>query len=95
MMISIDLSQEMLAVDVFTALQFSLEHRRKDILRSLRPCGDQALLSSRKLFLKLMIMYRVSPVKNVKTFGSSSSVLSQVDQPIDDCAKDDGSGICL
>ena len=48
MMISIDLSQEILAIDVFTALEFSLEQRCKDILRSVQLYGDQALMFSAK-----------------------------------------------
>ena len=42
-MISINLSQEMLAISVFTALKSSFKYRRKHILRSLRLYGDQAL----------------------------------------------------
>ena len=43
-MISIDASQEIFAINVLTALKSSLGHRRKHILRSLRPYGDQAEL---------------------------------------------------
>ena len=42
MMMSIVLSQEILAIDVFRALKSSLKHRRKHILRSLRLYRDQA-----------------------------------------------------
>ena len=44
MITTIDLSQEILAIDVLTALKSSLKHRRKHILRLLRLYGDQALL---------------------------------------------------
>ena len=40
---SIDVSQETLAIDVWTALKFSQEHRRKHILQLLRLYGDQAI----------------------------------------------------
>ena len=42
-MASIDLSQEILASDVFRALKSSLKYCLKHILRSLRLYGDQAL----------------------------------------------------
>ena len=37
------ISQEILAIDVLTALKSSSKHRRKHFLRLLRPYGDQAL----------------------------------------------------
>ena len=40
---SIDLSQEILAIDVLTALKSSLEDRRKHVLRFLRLYGGHAL----------------------------------------------------
>ena len=46
MITSIDLS---LSIDVLTALNPSLEHRRKHILRLLRPNGDQALESKNEV----------------------------------------------
>ena len=42
MIISIDLSKDIHAMDVFTALKSSLKHRRKHILRSLRLYRGQA-----------------------------------------------------
>ena len=43
MITSIDLSQEMFAISMLTALKFSLKHRRKHVLQWLRLYGDQAL----------------------------------------------------
>ena len=39
---SIDLSQEIFAIDMFTALESSLKHRRKHVRRWLRLYRDQA-----------------------------------------------------
>ena len=38
-----DLSQETFAIDIMTAFRYSLKHRRKHVLRSLRPYGEQVL----------------------------------------------------
>ena len=40
---TIDLSEEILAIDELTALKSSLKHRRKHFLRLLRLYGDQAV----------------------------------------------------
>ena len=54
MIISIDLSQKIFAIDMLKALKSPLEHCRKHVLRWLRLSGDQALQTlsdhSRKLF---------------------------------------------
>ena len=43
MIVSIDLSQEIFAIDMLRALKSSLKHRRKHVLRPLQLYGDQAL----------------------------------------------------
>ena len=45
MIIGIDLSQEIFAVDVLRIFKTSLKHRRKHVLRSLQLYGDQAFKS--------------------------------------------------
>ena len=43
MITGIYISQEIFAIDILTALNLSLEHDRKHVLRLLRQYGDQAL----------------------------------------------------
>ena len=43
MIVSIDLSQKIFAIDMLRALKSSLKHRRKHVLRPLQLYGDQAL----------------------------------------------------
>ena len=43
MIAGILISQEIFAIDVLISLKFSLEQRRKNVLRSFRLYGDQAL----------------------------------------------------
>ena len=49
MVTSFDISQEIISIDMLTALKSSLKHRRKHVLRSLQLYGDQAL---QQLFAK-------------------------------------------
>ena len=42
MIVNIDLSQEIFAIDMLRALKSSLKHRRKPVLQPLQPYGDQA-----------------------------------------------------
>ena len=42
MIISIDLSQEIFAIDILQAIKSSLKHRQKHVLRWLQPYGDHA-----------------------------------------------------
>ena len=44
MIVNINLSQEIFAIDMLRALKSSLKHRRKRALRPLQLYGDQALL---------------------------------------------------
>ena len=44
--VNIDLSQEIFAIDMSRALKSSLKHRRKNVLRPLQLYGDQALLDA-------------------------------------------------
>ena len=46
MIVSIALSQERFAIDMLRALNSSLKHRRKHVLRRLKLYGDQALVTS-------------------------------------------------
>ena len=42
MITSIDVSQEIFAMDILKTLKSSLKHHRKHVLRLLQPHGDQA-----------------------------------------------------
>ena len=44
MITSIDVSQEIFAMDMLKALKSSLKHRRKHVLQPLQLYGDQALV---------------------------------------------------
>ena len=45
MITSIDVSQEIFAIDILKALKSSLKHHRKHVLRPLQLYGDQALVN--------------------------------------------------
>ena len=49
MIVNIDLSQEILGIDMLRALKSSLKHRRKHVLRPLQLYGDQAQYASIQL----------------------------------------------
>ena len=46
MVTSFDISQEIISIDMLTALKSSLKHRRKHVLRSLQLYRDQILMIS-------------------------------------------------
>ena len=54
MVASIDLSLAIVAVNILTALQSSLKHRRKHVLRLLRLYGEQALNDQASLLWPLL-----------------------------------------
>ena len=66
--ISIDLSEEILAIGVFTALKFSLKNCRKHILQSKRLCGDQALSYNPYRWLPSGMYLHVSLILRHRTF---------------------------
>ena len=63
---SFNISQEILSVDMLTALKSSLKHRRKHALRSLQLYGDQVLiyLNCKRKTLEYSLRYAAFLVKN-------------------------------
>ena len=60
MIISIDVSQEIFAINVLRILKSSLKHRRKHVLRPIKLYGDQALEKRRIDVLMLKIWHYLS-----------------------------------
>ena len=56
MVTSFDILQEIISIDMLTALKSSLKHRRKHVLQSLQPYGDQALSNYRWTRLAVRII---------------------------------------
>ena len=76
MIVNIDLSQEIFAVDMLRALKSSLKHRRIHVLRPLQLYGDQAL-SNRTImhqFSKTLVNSKIYPSELLSVQELTSSV---------------------